>query len=62
VKLIVDAQLPPALAAALREQGVDAVAVRDIGLREAKDGVIFPYLRLFSPAVIPAGAGIQCHP
>lgn len=43
MKLIVDAQLPPALAAALREQGVEAVAVRDIGLREAKDGVIWQY-------------------
>jgi predicted nuclease of predicted toxin-antitoxin system len=37
VKFIVDAQLPPALALALRDRGVDAVAVREIGLREADD-------------------------
>jgi predicted nuclease of predicted toxin-antitoxin system len=43
VKFIVDAQLPPSLAAALREAGCDAVAVRDIGLREAKDAAIWNY-------------------
>jgi len=37
------AQLPPALAAALRQAGCDAVAVREIGLREAKDAVIWQY-------------------
>ena len=36
VKLVVDAQLPPSLAATLRQEGHDAVAVREIGLREAK--------------------------
>ena len=41
MKLIVDAQLPPALAAALREIGMDAIAVRDIGLRGAKDSAIW---------------------
>jgi predicted nuclease of predicted toxin-antitoxin system len=43
LKLIVDAQLPPALAAALRQAGCDAVAVREIGLREAKDTGIWQY-------------------
>jgi predicted nuclease of predicted toxin-antitoxin system len=43
VKFIIDAQLPPALAPALRNIGCDAVAVRDIGLREVKDPVIWRY-------------------
>ena len=43
MKLIVDAQLPPSLAAALRQAGCDAVAVREIGLREARDGAIWQY-------------------
>lgn len=37
MKLLVDAQLPPALAVVLREAGCDAVAVREVGLWEAKD-------------------------
>jgi len=43
VKLIVDAQLPPSLASALRDAGCEAVAVREIGLREAKDSAIWQY-------------------
>ena len=43
MKFIIDAQLPPSLAAALREAGHDAVAVREIGLREAKDTAIWGY-------------------
>lgn len=43
MKLIVDAQLPPALAARLRQEGHDALAVREIGLREAKDSAIWQY-------------------
>jgi predicted nuclease of predicted toxin-antitoxin system len=43
VKFIVDAQLPPSLAVALRDIGCDAIAVREIGLREAKDAVIWDY-------------------
>ena len=43
MKWIVDAQLPPALALALREAGYDAVAVREVGLREAKDAAIWQY-------------------
>lgn len=37
VKFIVDAQLPPSLAETLRQAGCDAVAVREIDLRDAKD-------------------------
>ena len=43
MKFIVDAQLPPALAGLLCELGQEAVAVRDIGLREAEDGPIWQY-------------------
>jgi predicted nuclease of predicted toxin-antitoxin system len=43
VKLIVDAQLPPALAVELRKAGCDAVAVVEIGLRHAKDSAIWNY-------------------
>jgi predicted nuclease of predicted toxin-antitoxin system len=45
MKFVVDAQLPPALAAWLRDKGHDAVAVREIGLREADDGDIWSYAR-----------------
>ena len=37
MRFIVDAQLPPALADFLRGKGHDAVALRDIGLRDADD-------------------------
>ena len=43
MKFIIDAQLPPSLAAALRQLGCDAVAVREIGLRDAKDAAIWNY-------------------
>ena len=43
MKFLVDAQLPPALAQTLRELGHDAVALRDIGLRDAEDGAIWQY-------------------
>jgi len=51
VKFIVDAQLPPALASALREAGYDAQSVREIGLREAEDSEIWAYA-LANQAVI----------
>ncbi|MFT4211210.1 MAG: DUF5615 family PIN-like protein [Microbacterium sp.] len=41
MRFVIDAQLPPALAAVLQREGHDAVAVRDIGLREASDGDIW---------------------
>lgn len=43
VKFIVDAQLPPALASALRDAGCDVQAVREIGLRDAEDSEIWAY-------------------
>lgn len=43
MKLIVDAQLPPALARTLREAGHDAEAVRELGLREADDSAIWEH-------------------
>lgn len=43
MKFLVDAQLPPALARWLIEAGCEAQAVREIGLREADDGVIWRY-------------------
>jgi len=43
VKFVVDAQLPPALARLLREAGCEALAVREIGLREASDAEIWRY-------------------
>lgn len=43
MKFIIDAQLPPSLEAVLRQAGCDAVAVREIGLREAKDAAIWNY-------------------
>ena len=41
MKFLVDAQLPPALASWLCEQGYDAQHVEDIGLRDADDRVIW---------------------
>ena len=41
MRFVVDAQLPPALAEWLCEKGHDAVAVRDIGLRDADDRTIW---------------------
>lgn len=52
MKFIVDAQLPPALARALRDRGVDAAAVRDIGLREADDRDIWKYAVENNAAII----------
>ncbi len=43
MKFIVDAQLPPAFARMLCEFGHEAVAVREVGLRDAEDGPIWQY-------------------
>lgn len=52
MKFIVDAQLPPALARTLLDCGVDAVAARDIGLREADDHGIWNYAIENNAAII----------
>ena len=41
MRFLVDAQLPPALARFLIEQGHEAVAARDLELRDADDDVIW---------------------
>ena len=52
-----DAQLPPALAQWLRETfGVDAVPVRDLGLREAEDSTIFAAARAAGAVVLTKDA------
>lgn len=43
MNIIVDAQLPPALARYLREHGHEAVHVEEVGLRHAGDGSIWHY-------------------
>jgi predicted nuclease of predicted toxin-antitoxin system len=52
VTFVVDAQLPPALARALREAGHDARAVRELGLREAEDSDIWKYALDHHAAII----------
>ena len=43
MKLLVDQQLPPALARWLADRGEDAVHVRDVGLRDASDQDVRDY-------------------
>jgi predicted nuclease of predicted toxin-antitoxin system len=43
MRLIVDAQLPPALAGWLGEQGLAATPVRELGLRDSDDGSIWNF-------------------
>lgn len=45
MKLLLDAQLPPALARWLCGLGHEAQPVRELGLREADDGAIWAYAR-----------------
>jgi predicted nuclease of predicted toxin-antitoxin system len=41
MRFLIDAQLPPALAAWLRRKGHDAAPVRELGMRDADDGAIW---------------------
>lgn len=52
MKIIVDAQLPPALAKMLCEQGADADAVRDVGLLYASDSEIWHYALQNQAAIV----------
>jgi predicted nuclease of predicted toxin-antitoxin system len=52
VRFLIDAQLPPALARALRETGHEAEHLEDIGLRHAKDPVIWDYSRRHAAIII----------
>ena len=44
VRLLIDAQLPPALAQWIGKRGCSACAVRDAGLRDSDDGSIRHHL------------------
>jgi predicted nuclease of predicted toxin-antitoxin system len=52
VKFLVDAQLPPALAVWLQEEGHEATHVRDVGLREADDAAIWDYALRTASAIV----------
>ncbi|MGC9524574.1 MAG: DUF5615 family PIN-like protein [Limnospira sp.] len=53
MKIWVDAQLPPTLASWLRETlGLDASALRDLGLRDAQDIEIFAAARAENVVII----------
>ena len=43
MKFLVDAQLPPSLARFLEDEGYEARAVREVGLRESDDGAIWEF-------------------
>jgi predicted nuclease of predicted toxin-antitoxin system len=43
MKFLIDAQLPPALAAWFIKAGHEAAALRDVGLRDAEDAQIWEY-------------------
>src|SRR5436305_327770 len=45
MRLLVDAQLPPALVRLFGEHGLSAVPVRDVGLRDSDDGSIWDFLK-----------------
>ena len=53
LRILVDAQVTPALAPWLRREfGVEAIAARDLGLREAEDPVIFAAARAWGPGAV----------
>ena len=64
--LWIDAQLPPAIAAWMTENlGVNAVAVRDLGLRDADDSVIFAAAKAADVTVMTRDSDfvdlLRCH-
>jgi predicted nuclease of predicted toxin-antitoxin system len=52
LKFVIDAQLPPALAAWIAARGHQAEAVRDLGLREAADSAIWDYALSQSAVIV----------
>jgi predicted nuclease of predicted toxin-antitoxin system len=52
LKFIVDQQLPPILAAWLRDQGFDALHAREAGLRDAEDAAIWAWAEEAAAIVI----------
>ena len=52
MKFLIDAQLPPALAAWLCAAGYDAQAVREVGLREAEDNAIWRHAHALDQVLI----------
>jgi len=52
MRFLLDAQLPPALAIWLREQGHEAQPVREIGLREAEDKTIWVHALKTGAAIL----------
>ncbi len=52
MKFLVDAQLPPAVARWLRDNGHDAQAVREVGLREAEDDDIWKHALATGAAIL----------
>jgi len=52
VTFIIDAQLPPALARSLRALGCEAFAVRELGLRDATDALLWNYALQYGAAIV----------
>jgi hypothetical protein len=57
IRYLLDADLPRSASQSLRERGCDAVDVRDIGLGQAPDDVIFRYAVTHRYTLITADKG-----
>lgn len=57
IKLLVDEDLPRSTAELLRSLGYEAIDVRDIGLRGARDSEIFAYASKVNATVVTADVG-----
>jgi len=52
VRFIIDAQLPASLAGDLKTIGHEAIAVRNVGLREAEDESIWDYANTHQMVIV----------
>ena len=52
MRFLIDAQLPPAVAAWIRQHGHEAHAVRELGLRDAEDSEIWAHAAETSAVVV----------